>query len=417
MSFVSRVVHAWDALSGKSGGADGSLELFREIYGTPPAKSGQMVNRNTALQVSTVFACLRVIADGVAQVPLKLYRERQDGKGSDPATDHPLYNVLYRKPNDWQTSFAFRETMIFHAALCGNFYAFINRVRNGQVAELIPIEPHRVSVKQNPDFSLTYSITGLNGQVADVAQENIWHVRGPSWNSWSGLEIVKIAREAIGLTMAIESDQAHLYKNGVRASGTYSFEGTLKPEQYKDLRKYIKEYQAEEGGGPLILDRAAKWLAQSMSGVDAQTLESRRMQVEEVCREFRVMPIMAGHADKAATYASAEQMFIAHKVHCLAPWYGRIEQSIDNDLLNGPNDKGIYSKFNDQALVRGSGVDQANMFAKALGSGGSPAWMTQNEVRAMLEMNPIEGGDELPAPTSPAVPDVPQSDTPPKPKD
>lgn len=401
MSFVSRIGLAWGALSGKSG--DGTLDLLRQIYGGRPTHSGQTVTRDTALQVSTVFACLRVLADGIAQAPLKLYRERAAGNGSDPATDHPLYDVLYRQPNPWQTSFAFRETMMFHAALCGNFYAFINRVR-GKIVELIPIEPHRVMVKQNFDYTLTYAVTGLNGATAVLSQDLIWHVRGPSWNTWCGLEIVKVAREAIGLTMAIESDQAKLYKNGVRTSGTYSFEGGLKEEQYKQLRKYIKEYQADETGGPLILDRAAKYLQETMSGVDAQTLESRRMQVEEVCREFRVMPIMVGHSDKTATYASAEQMFIAHAVHTLSPWCERLEHSIDNDLIgDAPEDVGVYAKFNLNALMRGSMVDQSTMFSKALGAGGSPAWMTQNEVRALQELNPLPGGDELPKPAAPAA--------------
>jgi HK97 family phage portal protein len=380
---------------------DGSLALFREIFGRRPAKSGQTVNVTTALEVSTVLACLRVIGEGIAQSPLKLYRARADGKGSDPASDLKLYNVLYRQPNEWQTAFAFFETLVFHAGLCGNFFAFINRVR-GEIVELIPIEPHRVSVKQNADFSLTYTVRGIDNQTRDFDEETIWHVRGPSWNSWMGMEPLKLAREAIGLTMAIEADQAHLYKNGLRTSGTYSVEGKLTETQYKDLRKYIKDYQADEGGGPLILDNAAKYLNETMTGVDAQTLESRRMQVEEICRAFRVMPIMVGHSDKAATYASAEQMFLAHVIHTLAPWCARIEQSIDNELVgvDESGDDRIYARFNLDALTRGSMQAEADYFSKALGAGGSPAWMTQNQVRAIKEWNPLPGGDELPKPTN-----------------
>ena len=158
-------------------------------------------------------------------------------------------------------------------------------------------------------------------------------------------------------------------------------------------------------GGPLILDRGASYLQQTMTGVDAQTLESRRLQIEEVCRPFRVMPIMVGHADKTATYASAEQMFLAHVVHTLAPWCERIEQSIDNDLLRG--EQGLYAKFNLNGLMRGAFADRMNGYSKALGAGGSPAWMTPNEVRGLEELNPVDGGDELPKPTNPPVPDDP----------
>lgn len=413
MSLKSRFGAAWRGLAGKSGSGNpkyDQLAAFAEVLGSRESKSGQVITSTTALQVSTVLACVRVLADGVAQSPLKLYRERLGGKGSDPATDHPLYLLLYRRPNPWQTSFAFRETMMFHLVLCGNFFAFKNRVgREQRIRELIPIDPGRVEVKRNADWSLTYRVRGDDGRTKDFPAEAIWHIRGPSWNSWMGMDAVRLARESIGLSMAIEADQAQLYKNGLRTSGVYAVEGKLVGDQYKDLRKHITDWQLDPGG-PLILDMAAKYLQQTMTGVDAQTLESRRLQVEETCRPFRVMPIMVGHADKTATYASAEQMFIAHRVHTLAPQCERIEQSIDNDLLDAAADRDIYAKFNLDGLMRGAFKDRTNGYAKALGAGGSPAWMTPNEIRALEEMNPIEGGDELPKPTNPPVTDPPDDD-------
>ena len=166
----------------------------------------------------------------------------------------------------------------------------------------------------------------------------------------------------------------------------------------------------------MILDRSAKWLQQSMSGVDAQHIETRRFQVEEVCRALRVMPIMVGSSDKASTYASAEQMFLAHVVHTLSPWYERLEQSIDVHLLT-PADRagGVYAKFVVNALLRGSTKDRGEFYARALGAGGSPAWMTQDEVRALEEMNPMGGkAAELPVPLNatkpPAATDGPPDD-------
>jgi phage portal protein BeeE len=154
----------------------------------------------------------------------------------------------------------------------------------GKIDELIPIEPGRVTPRQNADLSITYSVRGLDGKSQDFPQEAIWHVRGPSWNTWVGMDFLRIAREALGLTMAIEADQAQLYKNGLRTSGTYSVEGELTEPQYDQLRKFIKDFQASDEGGPLILDRAAKFVNQTMTGVDAQTIESRKLQIEEICR-------------------------------------------------------------------------------------------------------------------------------------
>jgi len=407
MSLRSRLGAAWRGLASKESSGNphyDQLAAFVEVYGSRESRSGQNVTPATALQVSTVLACVRVLADGIAQVPLKLYRERPDGKGSDPATDHPLYDVLSRRPNPWQTSFGFRETMMFHLPLCWDFFALKNRVGSrGEIRELVPIEPSRMEVKRQPDMSLRYYVTTDRGQKREVPAADVWHVRGPSWNSWVGMDAIRMVREAIGLALAIEADQAQLYKNGLRTSGAYSVEGNLNPEQYQDLRKYIAEWQATPGG-PLILDRAAKYLAQTMTGVDAQTLESRILQVEEICRGFRVIPIMVGHADKTATYASAEQMFIAHVVHTLTPWCVRIEQAIDSDLLSDEDRRaGIYAKFNLNGLMRGAFKDRIEGYARMLGSGGAPPMAEINELRGFEEMNPVEWGNGKPEAAKPAV--------------
>ena len=196
-----------------------------------------------------------------------------------------------------------------------------------------------------------------------------------------------------------------MHENGVSAPGVYSVEGKLDEKQCKDLRNFIKEnYSGANKGLPMIVDRGAKWLPLAMSGVDAQHLETRRFQVEEVCRFMRVMPIMVGHADKSQTYASSEQQFLAHVVHTLSPWYARIEQSIAAQLLTERDERsGVYVKFLPAGLMRGAIKDQGDYFAKALGSGGAPAWMTQDEVRELLEMNPM-GGDAARLPIATNVP-------------
>ncbi len=386
-----------------------TLDLFRDIYGGRATKSGVRMDWRQALRVSTALACARVIADGVAQVPLKVFQDRQGG-GRDVMRDHPLYRLLHSAPNPWQTSFEWRETVVLHAVFTGRHYSFINRVR-GEVRELIPFEPQTVEVKRARDGTLTYKVT-LNGTTEEFPAESIWHLRGPSWNGWEGMDAIDLARDALGLAVATEEQHARMHENGVSVQGVYSVEGKLDQSQYDMLRRFIKEnYSGANKGLPMILDRNAKWLPLAMSGVDAQHLETRRFQVEEVCRFMRVMPIMVGHADKSQTYASSEQQFLAHVVHTLSPWYARIEQSIAAQLLTERDERsGVYVKFLPAGLMRGAIKDQGDYFAKALGSGGAPAWMTQDEVRELLEMNPM-GGDAARLPIATNVPNqVPARD-------
>jgi HK97 family phage portal protein len=381
-----------------------SLELFREIYGGRASKTGKTVNLMEAIRCATAMACARVIARGIAQVPLKLFQESSDGQ-KQPARGHPLYRLLHRKPNPWQTSYEFRETLGLHLVFAGNAYCYRTMV-GGVLRELIPFEPNRVSVELEEDgITLKYKVRGKDGQTRVFTEAEIWHLKGPSWCGWQGMDALDLAREAIGLSIATEESQAGLHANGVRTSGVYSVEGELDEDGYKLLRKFLKENHAgEKSGLPMILDRAAKWLPTAMSGVDAQHLETRRFQVEEVCRAMNVMPIMVFSSDKATTYASSEAMYQAHVVHTLADWWERIEQSIDCNLLTEADaDAGIYAKYVGQALMRGSMKDRGDYYSKALGSGGSPAWMTPDEVRSLEEMNPL-GGDAAKLPVATNIP-------------
>lgn len=382
------------ALSQKS---VGGYDLISELIGRRESATGKVVSVKSAIEVATVFACMRVIGNGIAQVPFKLMKESADGKVRLPAKEHSLYDILQNRPNEWQTSFEYREMLAMHLVLCGNHYSFINRSNRSGVMELIPFDPGSVMVTRNDDYSLTYKVTGQSGSVQEFPAKSIWHVRGPSWNGWYGLEAVQLAREAIGLSMAIEEQQAKMQKNGAKVSGTYAVEGALSKQQYQDLRAWVEKEVSglDNSGRVMVMDRSAKWLNTSMSGIDAQTLETRRYQVEEICRFFLVNPIMVGAESKNTTYASAEQMFLAHVVHCLSPLYQRIEQSANANLLTEAERKeGYYTNFVDAGLLRGSSKDRAEYYAKALGSGGSPAWMSQDEVRSLEDMNPFGGTAE-----------------------
>lgn len=372
-----------DAFARKS--VTSTLDLFREVYGGKKSSSGRTVNVSTAIDVSTVFACCRVVGEGLAQVPFKLMQESPDGKTRLPAKKHSLYKKLALKPNRWQTSFEYREMLVWHVLLCGNHYSFINRIGN-KIVELYPFEPNMVQVKFDSG-ALSYKVTTEEGRTQDFPASAIWHVRGPSLNGWYGLEAVKHAREAIGLSMILEETAGSMTSKGVNTSGVYSVEGTLSPEQYRVLAKWIEENVSgsANAGKPLILDRAAKWISTQMSGVDAQSLENRRFQIEEICRFARVMPIMVGYSDKATTYASAEQMFLAHLVHTMAPWYERIEQSANVNLLTEKEqNEGYYTNFVEEGMLRGAAVDTKDVILGYVNGG----ILTPNEGRAKLDENP-----------------------------
>ena len=404
----------WGKWFGRVSAKYSSLDLFREIYGGRTASTGVTVTWQRALEVSTVLSCCKVIAEGVAQVPFKVFRD--DGsKVRDVATDHPLHWLIYRRPNKWQTSFEFRETIAFHVILTGNAYVFVGRVgRDREIRELVPLDPSLVKVEKTSDGRLRYTYSPINGPQTVFDQASIWHLKGPSWNAWMGMEPVKLAREAIGLAIAAESAHTELHKSGARVSGTYSIEGTLSKERYEFLNTYLDKYAmgGERAGKSMLLDQGAKWLQQQMSGVDAQHIETRGHQIEEICRAFRVMPIMVGHNDKASTYASAEQMFIAHVVHTLSPWYDRIEQSADANLLTDDEiKKGYYVKFLPNGLMRGAAKDRAEFYTRMVGSvNATPGIMTVDEIRALEELPPIAGGNKLFTPEQKPQETPPNSD-------
>ena len=244
-------------------------------------------------------------------------------------------------------------------------------------------------VKRMPDLSLVYVLTSEEGEQRTLSARDVWHIRGLSWNGWMGLETVKLAREAIGLSLALEEAHSRLHKNGVQPSGTYSVDAKLTDEQHKKLTAWIKASVAQENrSSPLVLDNGAKWLAQQMSGVDAQHVQTRQLQIQEICRAMNVQPMMVFAVDKP-TYGSAEQLFTAHVVHTLMPLYELIEQSADVYLLEALDDTGYFTAFNPRGLMRGSLKDQAEYFSKALAN---RPWMTQDEVRDETDLSP-EGGD------------------------
>ena len=355
------------------------------LFGQQNSRAGVSVNVDSALKVSTVFACLRVLADGIAQVPLKVYREKADGS-KELAKDHPTYRLLSRRPNEWMTSFEFRQVMMFHAVLLGNGCAYIGRIR-GVPRELIPLVPGSYTIEQASDYTLTYRLTGTNGQTAVLPREEVFHLRGPSWTGAAGLDALQVAREAVGLAIATEETHAALHANGTQPGGVLSVKGSLDDA----ARARLKESWAQYQGGlanrfkTAVVDMDSTWTPLGMKGVDAEHLDTRRFQIEEICRDLKVFPQMVGYADKTATFASAEAFFLAHVIHTLNPWIENWEQSLARDLF--PDEDDILAKFSMQGLLRGDNAARATFYASGITNG----WLTRNEARRLEDLNPIEG--------------------------
>ena len=348
------------------------------------------------MRVSTVLACARVLAEGVAQMPLRLYRSGSDDS-KQPATEHPVYWLLYRRPNEWMTSFEFREVLTLHAALTGNGYAFINRLGDGRIRELIPILPGNVTVEQAKDYTLSYRVRGGDGaEIATIPWQNMLHLRGPSWDGFRGMNSVQLAAEAIGLSVATERAQGKLFANGARPGGILSTEQVLDEKQIQRIREaFAAAYSGSNQFKTAVLDGGFKYAQTTMTGVDAQQLESRKFQIEEICRFFRVYPAMIGYSDKASTYASVEQFFLAHVVHSLGPWIERWEQALSRDLLTDDELKsGLFPKFSVQGLLRGDARSRVEYYRGMWNVGA----ISPNEIRSLEELNPYEGGDEFRVP-------------------
>lgn len=350
--------------------------------------SGRVVNWRQAIEVSTVMACVRAIAEGGAQVPWKLYRRSGQG-GREEAREHSLFDILHRRPNPWQTSFEFRETILMHMVLAGNAYVFINRRANGEVLELLPYEPGCVTVTRNTDMSLSYRFNLAGSGTVEVPESSVWHLRGPSWNSWQGLDAVKLARNSIGLAMSTEEFGSALFKNGARPGGLLTTDQTIDAAKTEALRTAWNELL--QGGGnamkTAILTGGMKYQSMSLAADEAQFNETRLQVAREICAAFRVNPIMAQIPGAAGAYDNGEQMFIAHVVHTLMPWYERIEQSADNALLTDRERRdGYYTKLEAKGLMRGTAKERAEYNEIMLRNG----VVSRNEVREAEDMNVID---------------------------
>ena len=374
-----------------------------DAYGASVA--GLSISPQMALQVATVLACVKVIADGCATPALHVYREERGTLRRQLARNIPEYRLLNRRPNEWQTSLEFRRTMTMHAALTGDALA-VKVMAGNRVRELIPVRPGHFKIDRSSRYDVRYHVHDEFGLIGDFGPNEVLHLPNWQWEFWRGLNAVRLAASAIGLSMAAEQSQAKLHENGGRPAGILTTEAKLSDDAMNRLRASWQRFTAEKRSGTAILDNAMKYVPLAMTGVDSQHIETRRLQIEEICRAFGVFPIMVGHSDKSATFASSEAFFAAHLKHTLAPWHQLWLQRIDEFLLDGSGP--LWCEFDTRYLTAGSMADRA-VWARTMAEMGI---YTRNELRDEEGKDPLPGLDE---PLTPANMNSAASETAPAP--
>lgn len=359
--------------------------------------SGISVSVDKALKNTAMFRAVCLISYSVGMLPLQLIRS--DSK--EKATDHPLYRILHRQPNGWQTAFDFRTLMQMRALTKGNAYALVIRgtdVRRGRrkVLGLVPLDPDRVQPKQLDDWSVVYDYLPHTGGSRRYGAGDILHIRGVSQDGILGLSVVKQAAEAIGIALQADRAAARLFKNGTFSTGFLETPNELSPEAYERLRaSFAETYSgADNAGKTPLLEAGTTYKAIQSSARDAQLAEIRKIQVEEIGRATGVpRPFLM--LDDTSWGSGIEELRKHFVDFALGPWFEAWQQSIERVLLEPDEQDALAPKFNAGGLLRGSVKDQAEFFSKALGSGGAPAFMTQNEVRERMDLPDDPDGDRL----------------------
>jgi HK97 family phage portal protein len=360
-----------------------------EALGGGRSAAGVSVSAESALRNMTVAACVRILAETVSSLPLLVYRRRERGK--ERAPDHPLYRILHDQPNSEMSSFEFRETLMGHLALWGNAYAEIERDGGGRVAALWPLRPDRMKVTRE-NGALVYRYRLSAGEEVALPQRNVFHVRGLSGDGIVGYSPIRLAREAIGLALATEEFGARFFGSGARPGAVLQHPGKLNEEAQKRLRQSLEDAHGglSRAHRLMILEEGMTWQQIGIPPEDAQFLQTRSFQVEEIARFYRVPLVLLQHTEKSTSWGTGiEQFMIAFIVHTIRPWLVRWEQAIQRNLfLYGERDT-YFAEFLVDGLLRGDVESRYRAYATARQWG----WLSANDIRELENMNPIPGGD------------------------
>lgn len=379
------------------------------LRGTLETGAGISVTVERALKNSTVFRCIDLICGTVAMLPLNMHRETDDGD-LVKAKDHPLYRVFRRRPNSWQTPFEFKGLMQYRALVHDKGAIALIVKSRGRITELLPLNPDRVDIKINDEFKVQYTYRRKSGGTVPLDPSEVFHLRGLTFDGINGISRVRIAAEAIAISIAAERATASLFKNGTFAGGVLKIPQELSEEAFQRVKSewQSRHSGAENAGNTPIMEGGAEYEPHEMSARDAQSAEARRFQVEEILRIFGV-PRPLAMVDDTGWGTGIEQLSIGFVRFGMNPWFTAWQEAIGRML--GDDEDDVEAKFNPGALLNGTMKDQYDAFAKAAGAGGHRPWATPNEIRRHLNWPRHPDGDGLgpatgtPAPAEAADPD------------
>lgn len=360
--------------------------------------SGKPVNERTAMQTTAVYACVRILAEAIASLPLHVYEYQDDG-GKKLVHDHPLYYLLHDEPNPEMTSFVFRETLMSHLLIWGNAYAQIIRDGAGRVLGLYPLLPDKMDV-QRDDKGNIYYVYSRNSDENPMFKEygniklkaeDVLHIPGLGFDGLIGYSPIAMAKNAVGMTLACEEYGASFFANGANPGGVLEHPGVLK-DPSKVRESWNSVYRGVNNAHKIaVLEEGMKYQQIGIPPEEAQFLETRKFQINEIARLYRIPPHMVGDLDKSS-FSNIEQQSLEFVKYTLDPWVIRWEQSLQRSLLL-PGEKGKYFiKLNVDGLLRGDYQSRMNGYAVGRQNG----WFSANDIREMENMNPIpdeEGGN------------------------
>lgn len=349
--------------------------------------SGRRVNSKSAMQLTTVFSCVRVLSESVGMLPCKLMKT--DGRYRQSASDHPLYTLLTQAPNGYMTAQEFWELLVLCLCLRGNFYAYKVKVM-GRTQELLPISPDSVEPKLNDKWGVVYKVTFPDGSQDVLTQDEIWHVRGLTLDGLTGLNPVAYARQAIALGLATEEHGARLFKNGAVTSGVLQTDQVLSDAAFDRLKKQFDEEHKGLANAhkPMILEMGLNWKPVALNQQDSQFLETRKFQRDEICAIYRVPPHLVANLERA-TFSNIEHQALSFVNYSLVPYLTRIESRINVGLIEQQDRGKYYAKFNAGALLRGDLKSRYESYGKGINWG----ILSPNDARELEDMNPYSGGD------------------------
>ena len=363
------------------------------------SNAGEQVDEKAAMQIPTVYACVRLLAESIAALPLHLYRVTDDNGNKEKARDHPLYKILYRQPNPEMTSFVFWETLMTHLLLWGNAYAQIIRNGKGEVVALYPLMPNRMEVNRDKNGKLYYLYSTqsddaptMKGSTVYLDPSEVLHIPGLGFDGLVGYSPIAMAKNAIGMAIACEEYGAKFFANGAAPGGVLEHPGTI-----KDPQRVRESWQSTFGGSGnankiAVLEEGMKYTPIGISPEQAQFLETRKFQINEIARIFRVPPHMVGDLEKSS-FSNIEQQSLEFVKYTLDPWVIRWEQSIQRSLLSKDEKTVYFVKFNLEGLLRGDYQSRMNGYAIGRQNG----WMSANDIRELenLDRIPAEQGGDL----------------------